>query len=174
MNTDGRRLKHQELTEQIIGVFFEVYNEMGPGFLESVYIEALGVAFRQAGLRVEREIPLSVHFRGEVVGHFRADLVVGGAVLVEAKACACLHQAHKAQVLNYLRATVLEVALLLNFGPRPTIRRLLLDNTEKTCPTKLFRVKAPGTTRKQGAIRTLPCSSVATHGFSLAPADPIP
>lgn len=173
MNTDRKRLKHQELTEQIIGVFFEVYNEIGPGFLESVYVEALGLAFRQAGLSVEREMSLSVRFRGEVVGHFRADLVVGGAVLVEAKACMCLSQAHKAQVLNYLRATVLEVALLLNFGPKPTIRRLLLDNVEKTCPTKLFTFQARGITRKQGAIRTPPCSSVASGSFSLAPAGSI-
>jgi GxxExxY protein len=86
MNTE-RVLKHQELTARIIRVFFEVYNELGFGFLESVYAEALGSAFREAGLTVEREMPLEVRFRGRVVGQFRADLVVGGAVLVETKAC---------------------------------------------------------------------------------------
>lgn len=136
MNTDQKALKHQELTKRIIGVFFEVYNELGSGFLESVYVEALALALREAGLRVEREMSLTVHFRDRIVGQFRADLVVGGAVIVEAKACPCLHATHQAQVLNYLRATVLEVGLLLNFGPRPMVRRLLFDNVNKT-PTPL-------------------------------------
>ena len=130
MNTE-RVLKHQELTAQIIRVFFEVYNELGFGFLESVYAEALASAFRQAGLTVEREMPLEVRFRGRVIGQFRADLMVGGAVLDETKACPSLHPAHNAQVLNYLRATVLEVGLLLNFGPRPGIKRLAFDNSRK-------------------------------------------
>jgi GxxExxY protein len=121
-------LKHQELTRQIIGIFFDVYNDLGHGFLESVYVEALDMALRESGLTTEREMPLSVRFHNQVVGSFRADLVVGGAVLVEAKACQCLHAAHQAQTLNYLRATVLEVALLLNFGPKPGVKRLVFDN----------------------------------------------
>jgi len=128
-------LKHKELTARIIRVFFEVYNELGFGFLESVYAEALASAFREAGLTVEREMPLEVRFRGRVVGQFRADLVVGGAVLVETKACPSLHPAHNAQVLNYLRATVLEIGLLLNFGPRPGIKRLAFDNSRKVLLT---------------------------------------
>jgi GxxExxY protein len=131
MNT-GRGLKHQELTGQIIRVFLDVYNDLGAGFLESVYVEALALALKQAGLSVAREMPLAVRFRGNVIGHFRADLVVGGRVLVETKACPSLHQVHSAQVLNYLRATVLEVGLLLNFGPRPSIKRLVFDNSRKT------------------------------------------
>jgi GxxExxY protein len=130
MNTE-KVLKHQDLTARIIRVFFEVYNELGFGFLESVYAEALASAFREVGLGVEKEMPLEVRFRGQVVGQFRADLVVGGAVLVETKACPSLHPAHNAQVLNYLRATILEVGLLLNFGPRPGIKRLAFDNSRK-------------------------------------------
>ncbi len=126
-------LKHQELTGQIIRVFFDVYNELGAGFLESVYVEALAVALGEAGLSVHREMPLAVRFRGNIIGHFRADLVVGGAVLVETKASPYLHQTHSAQVLNYLRATVLEVGLLLNFGARPSIKRFVFDNSRKTC-----------------------------------------
>ncbi len=76
MNADGRRLKHGQLTEQIIGVFYDVYNELGHGFLESVYEEAMTLALSQAGLLVERQYPLKVTFRGHVVGDFRADLVV--------------------------------------------------------------------------------------------------
>ena len=132
MNTDSNGVKHQNLTRKIIGVFFEVYNELGSGFLESVYVEALALALHEAGLKVDREVPLSVLFRDRIVGQFRADLVVSGTVLVEAKACASLQTGHKAQILNYLRATVLEVGLLLNFGPRPTIRRFLFDNAYKT------------------------------------------
>ena len=128
-------LKHQELTARIIRVFFQVYNELGFGFLESVYAEAMASACREAGLAVEREMPLEVRFRGRIVGQFRADLVVGGAVLVETKACPSLHPAHNAQVLNYLRATVLEIGLLLNFGPRPGIKRLAFDNCRKVRPT---------------------------------------
>jgi GxxExxY protein len=128
----GTELKHQELTGRIIRVFLDVYNELGDGFLESVYVEALAMALGQAGLSYERELPLAVGFRGNVIGHFRADLVVGGKVLIETKACPRLHQTHCAQVLNYLRATVLEVGLLLNFGPRPSIKRFVFDNSRKT------------------------------------------
>jgi GxxExxY protein len=137
MSTDEHGLKHSRLTSRIIGVFFEVYNELGPGFLESVYVEALALALCQAGLSVEREILLQVSFRGRIVGRFRADLVVGGTVLVEAKACSKLNLLHEAQVLNYLRATVLEVGLLLNFGPRPQLKRLLFDNPRK----RQFQIK---------------------------------
>jgi GxxExxY protein len=114
-------------------VFFEVYNELGAGFLESVYVESLAIALSQTGLSVEREKPLTVRFRGRVVGKFRADLIVDDVVLIEAKACPKLNSLHEAQTLNYLRATSLEVALLLNFGSRPQFRRLLFDNPRKIC-----------------------------------------
>ncbi|HEU5304743.1 MAG TPA: GxxExxY protein [Gemmatimonadales bacterium] len=134
MNTDRNSLKHQDLTRKIIGVFFSVYNELGPGFLESVYVEALTLALRDAGLNVQREMPLSVHFRNRIVGQFRADLVVAGAVLVEAKACSYLQATHEAQMLNYLRATVLEVGLLVNFGPRPTASDATCSRTAINLP----------------------------------------
>jgi GxxExxY protein len=131
MNTDEHGLRHSETTRRIIGVFFQVYNELGYGFLESVYVEALTVALSQAGLSLDREISLTVRFRGRVVGSFRADLVIGGRILLEVKACSHLTSVHTAQVLNYLRATVLEVGLLVNFGPRPQFKRLLFDNHHK-------------------------------------------
>jgi GxxExxY protein len=132
MNTDEHGLKHSAVTQEVIGVFFAVYNELGPGFLESVYVGSLAIALTQAGLSVEREKPLTVRFRGEVVGKFRADLIVGEVVLVEAKACPKLNSLHEAQALNYLRATSLEVGLLVNFGSRPQFRRLIYDNPRKT------------------------------------------
>jgi GxxExxY protein len=160
MNTE-KVLKHQELTARIIRVFFDVYNELGFGFLESVYAGALASAFREAGLTVEREMPLEVRFRGSVVGHFRADLVVGGAVHVETKACPSLHQAHNAQVLNYLRATVLEVGLLLNFGPRPGIKRLAFDNARKI---RLTNASIEVEHRRAGSMPIDPFPSVLIRG----------
>jgi GxxExxY protein len=155
MNTDKHGLKHSGLTSRIIGVFFDVYNELGAGFLESVYVEAIALALCQAGLRVERETLLEVSFRGRIIGRFRADLIVGGTVLVEAKACSKLHSLHEAQVLNYLRATVLEVGLLLNFGPRPQFKRLLFDNPCK--PRCRAKQALDGCLPEHGMIRAHPC-----------------
>jgi GxxExxY protein len=122
---------HAEITEKVIGVFFEVYNELGGGFLESVYQQALRVALMQAGLRVAVEVPVPVYFRGEVVGNFRADVVVDECVLLELKAISGFDGAHDAQVLHYLRATKFEVGLLLNFGPKPQFRRFILEEEKK-------------------------------------------
>jgi GxxExxY protein len=122
---------HGEITEKVIGSSFEVYNELGGGFLESVYHEALRIALEQAGMRVEVEVPVPVYFRGQVVGNFRADLVVNGCVLVELKAISGFDAAHDGQVLHYLRATTFEVGLLLNFGPKPQFRRFILEEEKK-------------------------------------------
>ena len=131
MNADERRFKHEGVTQQIIKVFFDVYNDLGFGFVESVYQEAMALTLISGGLQVEREPTLQIHFRGKVIGVFRADLVVNGSVLVELKAVKTLASVHEAQALNYLRAGVLEVALLLNFGPRPQIKRLAFSNERK-------------------------------------------
>lgn len=109
-------MQHQELTSRIIEGCFEVANELGPGFLESVYQRALLVALDAKGLQVSIEAPLKVYFRGRVVGHFEADLLVEGKVLVELKAVRMLLPEHKAQTINYLKATGIEVGLLVNFG----------------------------------------------------------
>jgi GxxExxY protein len=131
MNADERRFKHEEVTRRIIRVFFDVYNDLGYGFVESVYQEAMALTLVFEGLHVERESTLEVHFRGQVIGVFRADLVVNGSILVELKALKSLAPIHEAQTLNYLRAGVLEVALLLNFGPEPQIKRLAFSNERK-------------------------------------------
>ncbi len=109
-------LLHQELTYSIIGAAMEVHREMGPGFLESVYQRALAheLAVRHIGFDVERRV--SVRYKGIGVGEFDIDLLVEGKVIVELKAMAQLNQAHQAQVINYLAATELELALLINFG----------------------------------------------------------
>jgi len=130
MTTD-RSYKHSELTDKIIGVFYDVYNELGFGFLESVYRNALRLALLEKGLVVEQEVPVSVYFRGKNVGDFRADLVVNGVILLELKTAEAIVAAHESQVINYLRSTSLELGLILNFGPKPQVRRLLLDNVRK-------------------------------------------
>ena len=131
MNADARGLKHKELTETIIGVFFEVYNELGHGFLESVYEKAFEIALNAKGLDVRRQIQVPVWFRGHRVGDFVADVLVNQLVLLEPKAARALDASHEAQILNYLRATEIEVGLLFNFGVKPEFRRLAFDNSRK-------------------------------------------
>ena len=123
-------MRHGELTHQIIGACFEVANELGHGFVESVYQRALLIALRAKGLRAEPEVALRVHFRGQSVGEFAADLVVEEKVLVELKAVKTLAPEHQAQVINYLKATGLSVGLLVNFGsPRLEHKRCYRPGT---------------------------------------------
>ena len=142
MEVSPVNLKHGELTEQIIGVFYDVYNELGYGFLESTYSEAMLIALQDAGLSASREVPVPVWFRGRKVGQYFADLLVNDCVLLELKTARNIESSHEAQLLHYLRATEIEVGLLLNFGVRPQFRRLLFDNARKK-------------------IRENPCKSVA-------------
>lgn len=124
-------LKHADVTKKIIGTFYEVYNELGYGFLECVYEESLAIALDQAGLAANRQIPLPVWFRGHKVGEFRADLLVETCVLLELKSARSLDPAHEAQLLHYLKSTEVEIGMLLNFGTRPQFRRLIFDNERK-------------------------------------------
>jgi GxxExxY protein len=118
-------------TERIIGVFYEVYNELGFGFLESVYREAMRIALDQAGFQVEAEVPVPVSFRGRLVGVFRADLVVNGKVIVELKTAESISKAHETQVLHYLRASTMEIGLVMNFGSDARFRRVEMRNERK-------------------------------------------
>jgi GxxExxY protein len=130
------------LTEQIIGIFYYVYNELGFGFLERVYEEAMAVALRERGLEFQQQSPVPVWFHGQKIGSYDADLVVGGVVLVELKACKALEPAHEAQLLHYLRSTEIEVGLLLNFGPRPQVKRLAFENERKKISVHLRKSAA--------------------------------
>jgi len=132
-DTDQRQMtgKHVELTERVTGVFYDVYNELGRGFLESVYREAMRLALTQAGLSVKTEVPVPVSFRGVVIGIFRADLIVDDCLLVELKAVDQIVRQHESQTMHYLRATSIEVALLMNFGAQPRFKRIVLDNELK-------------------------------------------
>jgi GxxExxY protein len=118
-------------TDAILGAFYEVYNELGAGFLESVYEAAMSIVLGTMRIEVERQAQVAVRFRGGVIGSFKIDLLVGSRVAVEIKAAKTLDRAHEAQLLNYLRATDLEVGLLLNFGERPDFKRLAYSNDRK-------------------------------------------
>jgi GxxExxY protein len=122
---NGKGMLHEELTGKILEASFEVIRELGAGFLEGVYQNAMLVALRQKGIKAEPRVPLLVRFRGEVVGEYFADLLVEGRVIVELKAVKALAPEHQAQLINYLKATGIEVGLLINFGnPKLEYRRL--------------------------------------------------
>jgi GxxExxY protein len=115
---------HEELSRQVIGCSFDVINELGSGSLESVYEKALHIALTESGLAVERQKPIEVRFRSQVVGDFYADLLVEGKILVELKAAKTITPEHQAQIINYLNATGVSVGLLINFGnPRLEYKR---------------------------------------------------
>jgi GxxExxY protein len=111
------RLQHADITQRVIVTFFQVYNELGSDFLESVYRTALARALAAQGVRIDREVPIEVFFRHAVIGRFYADLVVENRVILEVKAVRGLAREHHTQLLHYLRGTAMEVGLLLNFGP---------------------------------------------------------
>lgn len=132
MQIENSKLLNPELTEKIIGIYYDVYNEVGFGFLESVYRNCMEIALTESGILVQREYPIPVYFRGKEAGQFRADLLVAKQVLLELKAAQSLDRSHEAQILNYLRATDMEIGLLLNFGsPRPQFRRIVFENSRK-------------------------------------------
>jgi GxxExxY protein len=115
---------HEELSRKILQACFEVSNELGIGFLESVYENALLIALRQKGLGAEEQIDLKVRFRGAIVGDFSVDILVENKILLELKAVSALAKEHQAQIINYLKATGMEVGMLINFGnPRLEYRR---------------------------------------------------
>lgn len=124
-------MKHYDITKVIIGCFFNVYNGLGYGFLESVYERAMTIELERKGLLVACQYPIRVYYAGQVVGEFRADMLVQNAVIVELKAAAQITESHKAQLLNYLNATEYEVGLLLNFGPKAEYVRKVFDNERK-------------------------------------------
>ncbi|MEO8563850.1 MAG: GxxExxY protein [bacterium] len=126
---DALPLLERELTGRIIGAYYECYNELGFGFLESVYRRALAIELRARGIRVAEEASVEVAYKGVVVGAYRIDLLVENRVVVEIKASSVLGPTDRQQLLNYLRATELHVGLLLHFGPEPSFFRFVSERT---------------------------------------------
>jgi len=129
-------LKHADLTDKILRAFYKkVYHQLGYGFLENVYENAMAYELRRMGLNVEQQAKINVYYEGQIVGEYFADLLIESKVIVELKAAKNLTDDHEAQLLNYLRATPYEVGLLINFGPKPDFRRKAFDNERKTSTT---------------------------------------
>lgn len=119
---------YQEITDQIIKGFYSVYNTLGYGFLEKVYENALLIELRSLGLLVQKQVPIKVYFKEQQVGEYYADLIVENKVIVELKAAESLCEEHEFQLINYLKATEIEVGLLLNFGKKPQFKRKIFTN----------------------------------------------
>ena len=131
MNADLTNIKHQEITDKIIKIFYKVYGQLGYGFLEKVYENAVMIEPSKEGIPVVPQAPIKVFYEKEVVGEYFADILVDKKVIVEIKAAKALASEDEAQLLNYLKATDVEVGLLLNFGPKPEVKRKLFDNSRK-------------------------------------------
>lgn len=123
--------QHQEITDKILKGFYKVYNALGYGFQEKVYANALAIELRKMGLTAIREEPIDVYYEDEVVGDFSADILVENLVIIETKAKREIIADYEAQLLNYLKSTIYEVGLLLNFGPEPQVRRKVFSNSRK-------------------------------------------
>lgn len=133
-------LLHEGLTKRVIEVFYDVYAELGHGFLEKVYQSAMVIALTEAGLSVAQKVPFDVWFRGRPIGDFLADMVINDLLLLEIKATAALNSWDDAQALNYLRASPLELALIMNFGPRAECRRRIFTNDRKKPAARSVRL----------------------------------
>ena len=131
MNANYQDFKHKELTEKTINIFYRVYNKLGYGFLEKVYENAMMIEFKREDILAVSQSPIKVFYEGEVIGEYYADILVDNKVIVEIKAAKQLVEENEAQLLNYLKATDIEVGLLLNFGTKPEVKRKVFDNTRK-------------------------------------------
>ena len=131
MNTDYQDIKYKALTEKIIKIFYRVYNKLGYGFLERVYENAMMIEFKKEGIPAVQQSAIKVLYENSIIGEYFADILVDDKVIVELKASRSLGLENEAQLLNYLKATDIEVGLLLNFGPKPEIKRKVFDNFRK-------------------------------------------
>jgi GxxExxY protein len=125
-------LLHQSITNTILKVYYEVYNELGHGFLEKVYQNAMYFELKARGLKVESQKEIKVYFKQQLVGEYYSDLIVENKVIIELKATEVLMNAHVAQTINYLKATPIEIGILLNFGSEPEFKRLIYTNNKKS------------------------------------------
>lgn len=116
MNTNLKNIHHKEISYKIIGIAMHVYNSLGHGFLEKVYENSMMVKFRKEGVKAEQQKTVTVYYEGEVVGDYLADILVEDKIILELKTAEQIHEAHKAQVLNYLKCTGLKLGIIINFG----------------------------------------------------------
>ena len=131
MITDKTKILHANITEKIIEAFYKVYNTLGYGFLEKVYENAMRIELKQMGLKVDAQKNIRVHYRGYEVGDYFADLILNDLIILELKAAEAVCEEHEAQLINYLKATDIEVGLLLNFGKKPEFKRKIFMYSNK-------------------------------------------
>jgi GxxExxY protein len=124
----GETYLHSDLTSKILSSFYKVYNKLGYGFLEKVYENALKIELESEGLLVEKQKPIAVFYNEHLVGEYFADLIVDNKVILELKASEFIRDEHEFQLINYLKATEIEVGLLLNFGKKPEFKRKVFSN----------------------------------------------
>ena len=124
-------MKHEKITAKIIKAYYQVYNQLGYGFLEKVYENALMIELQKMNLQCCKQYPINVYYDEQMVGKYYADILIQDSVIVEIKACSCLLLEHEAQLLNYLKGTNVEVGLLFNFGVKAEFKRKLFDNKYK-------------------------------------------
>jgi GxxExxY protein len=122
---------HQDLTKAIIGIYYDVYNELGYGFLEKVYHNAMIIELKARGYEVENQKKLNVFYKKEIIGEYIPDIIINQSVIIELKCVEYMVESHECQLLNYLKATDCEVGLLLNFGKDPQFIRKIFTNEFK-------------------------------------------
>ena len=131
-------LLHYDITSEIIKAFYKVYNSLGYGFLEKVYENAMAFELEERGLVVQTQLPIKVFYNSREAGEYFADLVVENKVINEIKTAAAIDKAHEAQLLNYLKATGVEVGLILNFGQKAEYKRKVFANQKKGLISRLL------------------------------------
>ena len=122
---------HKSLTESILKIYYEVYNELGYGFLEKIYQNAMYFELKSQGFKVEAQKQIKVYYKDNFVGEYYTDLLVEDKVILELKACSEIQFSHQSQLLNYLKSTEIEIGLLINFGENPEFKRLIFTNNRK-------------------------------------------
>jgi GxxExxY protein len=131
-------LLHSDVTGEILKAFYKVYNDLGYGFLEKVYENSMAFELQANGLFVQQQLPINVFYSGKIAGEYFADLIVESKVIIEIKTASSIDKAHEAQLLNYLKATEIEVGLVLNFGPKPEKVRKVFTNKKRSLVESLF------------------------------------
>lgn len=131
MIADKTKILHSNVTEKIIEAFYKIYNTLGYGFLENVYENAMRIELKRMGMNVDAQKNIRVHYAGYEVGDYYADLIVNNLIILELKAAETICEEHEAQLINYLKATNIEVGLLLNFGKKPEFKRKVFMNSNK-------------------------------------------
>ena len=123
---------HEEITSDIINAFYKVYNILGYGFLKKVYENALAMELAARGHVVKQQLPIQVYYEGKAVGEYFADMLIDDKVILELKTAESIAKEHEAQLVNYLKATKIEIGLLLNFGKEPNFKRKIFSNQKES------------------------------------------